>query len=495
MAQIINTNVMSLNSQRNLNKSQLGLATALNRLSSGLRINSAKDDAAGLAISERMTSQINGLNQAARNANDGISLVQTAEGALNEVTNMLQRIRELAIQSMNASNSATDRAALNDEVVELQNEIQRISDTTMFNGTKLLDGNFAGQRFQVGSEVNQTINVSIGSASSSDIGSYKLSSTNAAAGLTGAVAQSTNNLDSGTLEVYGNLGSATITLTPNESAYTVATNINNQKATTGVEATAFTKAALSGLDTSEAGTVTFNLIGKASAAISAAFTSSTDLDGLANAINDESGTTGITAYVSNTNIILESTDGYDIEINTFANTNGGNDTATLTAYEGDSTTTINTVTMTEGGAVNATVGGMVDFRSDKGFTVTKTTANTTFLAGAANSTSAPSLKTVANMDVLTVAAANDTVFSVDGALASVSSVRSKLGAMQSRFESTINNLQTGAENLSAARSRIRDADFAAETAELTRTQILQQAGTAMLAQANSIPQNVLSLLG
>ncbi|MCK9285611.1 MAG: flagellin domain-containing protein, partial [Rhodocyclaceae bacterium] len=184
MAQVINTNVSSLNAQRNLNMSQSALATSLQRLSSGLRINSAKDDAAGLAIADRMSSQIRGLNQATRNANDGISLAQTAEGALGETNNILQRIRELAIQSANATNSASDRVALQSEVNQLIAEMDRISNTTSFNGLKLLDGNFSAQTFQVGSEANQTISVSVSGADSTSLGVNKTNTNNTTLGIT-----------------------------------------------------------------------------------------------------------------------------------------------------------------------------------------------------------------------------------------------------------------------------------------------------------------------
>jgi len=482
---------MSLNSQRNLNKSQRGLATALNRLSSGLRINSAKDDAAGLAISERFTSQIRGLSQAARNANDGISLAQTAEGALNEVGNMLQRIRELAVQSANSTNSATDRVALQDEVIQLKNEIQRISSTTSFNGSKLLDGTFSTGKFQVGSDAYETIDVSIGSTKTSSIGSYKLSSGSYSDSFTFAVNNANEVNSSNEAENYtinGKLGSASVAQTAAQSAYTVATNINNVTTSTGVTADAYTKAHLTGFT---AGTVAFTLNGEASASISAVVTSSTDLDALANAINNESATTGINATVSGSNVVLEHSSGYDIKVSNFTNSAANSQTITMTGYLGDSSTTTNTVSLEETANDSATVGGQLNFRGESGFTVVTDNATGIFT----DLTNAGTLQKINAVDVSSVAGSNDAMFSVDAAIASVSAIRSKLGALQSRFESAISNIQTGVENLSAARSRIQDADFAQETAELTRTQILQQAGTAMLAQANSIPQNVLSLLG
>ena len=291
MAQVINTNIMSLNAQKNLNSSQGALATSLERLSSGLRINSAKDDAAGLAISERFTTQVRGLNQAIRNANDGISLAQTAEGAMQEITNNLQRIRELAVQSSNATNSESDRVALQAEVAQLIEEIQRVAEQTSFNDTKLLDGMAGTLSFQIGANAGELINVT------------------AAPDMTIATLGTSDEV----VTVPGD--------TPTEAAV-------------AVEA---------------------------------------------------------------------------VNIGTF-----------------------------EGAQIAIQV-----------------------------------------MDV---------------ALAEVNSARADFGAIQNRFESVITNLQTSVENQSAARSRIRDADFAAETAELTRAQILQQAGISVLSQANASPQSVLALL-
>jgi flagellin len=493
MPQIINTNVMSLNSQRNLNKSQAGLATALNRLSSGLRINSAKDDAAGLAISERFTAQIRGLSQASRNANDGISLAQTAEGALNEVSNMLQRMRELSVQSANATNSASDRTALQKEVIQLQNEVSRIAGATSFNGSKLLDGSFTGKSIQVGSNANDTISVNMVSMDTTSIGSYKLSSENINTALstplnTGIV----NNNTAEVLTVTGNLGSSNVTVNAGDSGYDVVTAVNNATADTGVSASAFTKGRMQGFST--AGTVTFDLHGKNSTgvAISATMTSTTDYQALADAINDAESSTGISATVTTAGIELTQAEGYDIAIENYGNTGAVGATYTFAGFYGDSDTATSTasVLVTEGAADDAVIGAKVDFRSSKGFTVI---GDATEMFTAA--TNGATLQKVSAVDITTRDGANNAMSTLDGALDAVSAIRSQLGALQSRFESTISNLQTSVENLSAARSRIQDADFAAETAELTRTQILQQAGTAMLAQANSIPQNVLSLLG
>lgn len=379
MPQVINTNISSLNAQRNLNMSQNALAVSLQRLSSGLRINSAKDDAAGLAISQRFTAQINGLNQAARNASDGISLAQTAEGALGEITNNLQRIRELAVQSRNATNSTTDRAALQTEAAQLRDEIQRVAASTSFNGVKLIDGSFTNAAFQVGANVGETITISaLVNAQVAQLG------TSSIAQVTGAAATAFTAITAGDLTINGT----------SVGAIAVDTNAANRAAS------------------------------------------------IAAAVNSVSATTNVYATVlSSTQVTL-------------TNSSGGN---VVVAFAGASATT-------------ATTG------------LTAATTTPTSVTG------------FAALDISSVAGADTAMTQMDAALSAVNTARATLGAVQNRFSSTVANLQTQAENLSASRSRILDADFAAETANLTRAQILQQAGTAMLAQANAQPNNVLALL-
>jgi|GWRWMinimDraft_11_1066019.scaffolds.fasta_scaffold03093_1 flagellin len=381
MALSINTNVASLNAQRNVAKSQEGLATSLQRLSTGLRINSAKDDSAGLAISERFSSQIRGLNQAARNANDGISLVQTAEGALTEVGSNLQRIRELAVQASNGTNTQADRDALNSEVTQLKSEIQRVSEQTNFNGTKLLDGSFSGVAFQVGANAGETI---------------------------------------------------TIASIANTQVASLGGTINRFSAS--VSASAITSFATA----IPAGGLTIN--GTDVGAIAAAGNSQERAGQITEAINRVSSTTGVGAS-------------YDA--------------------------TSGQVTLTSSAAV--TVGG-----------ASGTVAIAGFAAGSVG-TSTPAVG-VNSVNVSSFTGAQDAIAMMDAALKSVNTSRGNLGAIQNRFSSTIANLQTTSENLSASRGRIVDADFAAETANLSKGQILQQAGTAMLSQANSLPQGVLGLL-
>jgi len=492
MPQVINSNISSLNAQRSLNSSQTALATSLQRLSSGLRINSAKDDAAGLAISERMTAQIRGLNQAARNANDGISLAQTAEGALGEIGNNLQRIRELAIQSANSTNSASDRASLDAESAQLISEITRVASQTSFNGLNLLDGTFTAQNFQVGANANQTIAVnSIANSQSTALGSNVLSVagtamnavtvgtdiSTAGEAVNGTAAQGSMTINT----VNGGTTAAFSTITAASSAKAIATAITNAGSGVGVTATASNSTTLSSV--SAAGVVAFTLGGTASAAISATITDTTDLTALVAAINGAAGTTGVTATFTSTsaknNITLTSSDGSDITLLNY--TNDGAVGATIVF---DTATTV-----TEGADDSARKSGLVSLSSTKGaITLGATTGGTVF------NTTTSSFSSVAGVSLTSAANAQLAIATIDAALAQVNVSRGDLGAYQNRFTSAIANLQTTAENVSAARSRIQDADFAAETASLTRNQILQQAGIAMLAQANALPNNVLTLL-
>jgi flagellin len=381
MAQTINTNVASLNAQRNLNRSQGLLNQSLERLSTGLRINSARDDAAGLAISERFTTQIRGLNQAVRNASDGISLSQTAESALGELTNNLQRIRELAVQSANATNSASDRAALNAEVTERLAEVDRIAKQTSFNGVKVLDGSFGTATFQVGANVGETISVSLTTdVTAAAIGTVN-TNTGAAFDMIDATAANFVTLDFGdgaTADLYG-----TVDIAAGSSVQEAADAINNA-----------------------------------------------NIDGIA-------------AFVNATDQLQVLSDIGDVEF-----------TETVA-----------------GGANTVGLDGVV--------TADEVVGATTTLSG---------------VGVDTVANANFAIARIDSALTDVNGLRGNLGAIQNRFESTIINLQTVSENLAASRGRIQDADFAAETAALTKAQILQQAGVAVLSQANAQPQLALSLL-
>jgi len=407
MAQVINTNTMSLNAQRNLSTSGASLATTIQRLSSGLRINSAKDDAAGLAISERFSTQIRGLDVAVRNANDGISLAQVAEGSLSEIGNNLQRIRELSVQSANATNSSSDRAALQAEVKQLAAEIDRVAKQSEFNGTKLLDGSFSSQLFQVGANAGQAIAIDkVVDAKADSLGGAMFAQASFTATANGTV-------DTSGAAPYGYVGSTIAAFT-----------ITNGGTTVSFDA----------IDIQASG-VTYG-----SAAAAATASQVAKGNAIAAAVNAKSGDTGLTAEVNATTGAV-----------TFSSWKEG----------------------AVGDQITSTLAG-------------GTLTNTAVAAGDA--------KFVDDLDISTFAGSQKALQIVDKALNAVNSARADLGAIQNRFTSVVANLQTSSENLAASRSRIRDTDFAKETAELTRTQILQQAGTAMLAQANQVPQNVLSLL-
>jgi flagellin len=502
MPQVINTNVSSLNSQRQLNRTQTVQTTAMERLSSGLRINSAKDDAAGLGITDRMTSQIRGLDQAVRNANDGISLSQVAEGALQESTNILQRMRELAVQSANDSNSASDRANLQKEVAQLQSELDRIANSTTFNGKKLLDGSFSGQQFHVGSQANQTIDVTIGGATTEILGNHRLTNEDAATtAMNDAVGASlVNNVLAQTLTVSGSLGSKDISVGANDSAKSIADAVNANSESTGVTATAITYAKLDAVGAT--GTLSFTLNGKNEAAgdavtVSANVTDVNDLTTLANAVNDQAGKTGITATLTDDKkgVILKNSEGYDIVIDKLTHSTAAT-TVDITGLQEDGSTVAGVKATVAGGGVSgtdaATIGGSLIMDSDKAFTATSSDATGGIFA--ATTPQSSTLQKVSSIDIGTQAGSNNALSVIDGALAAISNSRADLGAVQNRFSSTIANLENVSQNVSAARSRVQDADFAKESANLARGQILQQAGTAMLAQANASTQNVMQLL-
>ena len=603
MPQIIRTNMFSLHTQRNLDRSQTSLSTALQRLSSGLRINSSKDDAAGLAIAQRMTSQVDGLDASRRNANDGVSLSQTAEAALSTVGEMLRRIRDLAVQSANASNSDMDRIALNEEVVQLQMEIERIGNDTSFNGRKLLDGSFINQYFQIGADAAQISIVSLLDSRSKSIGAQfsaeekqmvfgagapvqnheysfdingvritarQTSATGDYSDLKNAINRQTNrtnitaefinpadptsgltlsgasfdvgnfwaldnngnyvsslptitpqlvgtlpatpmnNANAGTngmtqqvLSLFGYLGRENINIADGATAEQIAARVNAISTVTGVEASARTIAYLSELGGD--GIVGFQLYGRNSSPISISADASPDnLTGLALAINDNSDVTGISAELSTDkkSIRLVSERGDDIVIEDFNSSNVANPTIvfkgpTAIGNLADSGTASVLLDGANDNADSSRIGGRVFFHSEKGFRVeTNDPAIAPGVAGSllAETRVIPTLISIQDIDVTTRESANITIISVDAALTAINENRARLGAIQNRFEASIGNLQAVSENLSAARSRIRDSDYAAETANLATSQILREAGIAMLAQANAIPNNVLTLL-
>lgn len=569
MGMYIQTNVASINGQRNLNKSSDDLTTSMQRLSSGLRINSAKDDAAGMQISNKLTSQVNGLNVAVRNANDGISMAQTAEGALQESTNILQRMRDLAVQSANGTYSDGDRSALQEEVVQLQRELDRIAATTTFGDRKLLDGSFGTEAFQVGARSFETINVSVGSFFGEDMGteSFEIingdTSTTTAIGtskgmaaldsligfgnmslMTAATAVSsyTNSIEGNlptlstaatvALGVKGDLGSATASINGIASAYEASQTINQISAKTGVLADArnvvtldffggaggATDAALLSIDT----TVTLELRGQNTdtsqdgARIKFTISDTEDLSAVVNAFNEQATVTGISAKLTGDGrVALISERGDNIVMENIQAT--GAETilaisATSYGYDGevlDTTTAIASGTLgsantleglvAESAAGFATFVGTIRTHGNGDFKLSLGTASAlqggNMLQGTGNTAVISAKESVDDINIGTAVGAQKAIEIVDGALSYIDSQRAGLGAVQNRLSSTVSNLENVVENASASRSRIRDTDFAMETASMTKSQILQQAGTSILAQANQLPQAALSLLG
>lgn len=474
MPQFINTNISSLTTQGSLNKSQTAMQVALNRLSSGLRINSAKDDAAGLAIAERMTSQIRGSNQASRNANDGISLAQTAEGDLVQISENLQRMRELAVQAANASNSSNDRAALQGEVAQLAKEIDRVAANSSFNNVKLLDGTFQTQTFQVGANntANDRITIdSITSARGADLGqSYSATVTSSAVN---ATAIDGTNVSINTINIKATASDGVSTAGATASAKAKATAINS---TSGLNVTATASTTVAGAASTGSagltGTITINGVATGVINMLAAGSEATNEANVAAAINAISAATGVTATVTASNgVQMFAADGRNI-VHAFT----GTLTAGVTGMAA-AATSYGKLTLTSKGTSGITAGGTVAILGSP--TTTQATKGGT---------------AISNLDISTADNAQLALDSIDAALTAISTSRAALGAYQNRLSSVVSSLQTTTENMTASRSRILDADFAAETASLSRAQILQQAGTAMLAQANQLPQNVLSLL-
>ncbi|SNT09274.1 flagellin [Pseudomonas segetis] len=492
MALTVNTNVASLNTQRNLNSSSNALSTSLQRLSTGSRINSAKDDAAGLQISNRLGSQISGLGVAVRNANDGISLAQTAEGALQQSTNILQRMRDLSLQAANGSNDSTDRSALQKEVGALQNELNRIADTTTFGGRKLLDGSFGATAFQVGANANETINVSIGNASASSIGAYTSDKAGSALGISSAAAADVN----GALTISANGKQTDVeALTATDTAASVASKINS--AGTPIKASARTDAVL----TKAASVATFDLKIEVSGTDTSKVDSTIDLSGLTtfdqvvSAVNSSG--SGLQAKVNGDGTLEISSDsGAAIKFTaagleadgTTAAAAGDITVQSRSAEDSDNDNAGDLSTATDIGAGTGVANGALKLSSSAAYSLSG--------AAAAKITgeSAGNLEKVGDVDVSTAYGAQNAIDVIDAAIAFIDSQRSDLGAVQNRFDNTISNLQSISENVSAAKGRIQDTDYAAETANLSKNQVLQQAGTAILAQANQLPQAVLSLL-
>ena len=466
MALSVNTNVASLNAQRNLSKSSDALGTSMQRLSSGMKINSAKDDAAGLQIANRLSSQINGLGVAQRNANDGISMSQTAEGAMQESSNILQRMRDLSLQSANGSNDANARAALQKEVGALQQELTRIAETTKFGGTSLLDGSFGTKQFQVGSNANETINVTLRDVSADAIGANEIDGAGSVFGAAAAAGDMATNeaITAGTLNING----VDVALLADDGADGAAAKIN--AAATGVVAEARLEVTIAGITNTDNATINVGDdnydLGTYGGEMSR-LAEDMVADGYDAVYDSDAGT-----------ITLKATGVDGIESVMDAGTPAGGLT-----FDG---VTASTATASKTSEINLSSPNKIGISNDG-------TADETELFSGSTS----SLTSVESIDIsgATSQGAQDAIQTIDAALAQIDAQRADLGAVQNRFGFTIANLSNVSENVSASKSRIEDTDYAAETAKLTKNQIMQQAGTTILAQSNQLPQAALSLLG
>jgi len=492
----VNTNMGAVVSAANMAKFGRELDTSIERLSSGLRINSAKDDAAGMAIVSKMEAQVRGVTQAIRNATDSQKLIDTSEGAHVETLNILQRMRELAVQSANDTNQAIDRAFLNSEVTQLIAEIDRIANQTTWNGEKILDGNFTSKQFQLGANEGEKVTYSIDSAKSAAIGNYQVTGTAFAV----RDSSSTSTVVADTLTISGYIGSSTVSVAAASTAAETAALVNAKTADTGVSATAETNVKLSGLVS--AGTLTFTLgNGDATAAVSAQISDKSDLRALRDAINAVAGTTGINAVMDSSSdaaVILTHSTGADIIVTDFSNSVTTGDITFQALTTGlvtvGSAITVDALTDAEDDALAV---GQVDFDSHKSFSVTSTAAATTsatvgFFATTASNTA--SLDAVSAISIGSATGAQSAITVIDGAINKINQSRSNLGAISNRLDSTISNLTNVATNVEGSMSNIKDADFSVETSKLTRAQILTQAATSMLAQANTSKQSILALL-
>jgi flagellin len=469
MSLVLNTNYDALNSQNALTSSGMELSTALAQLSSGLRVNTAADDAAGYAISQSMTAQINGLNQAARNANDGVSLTQTAQGALTQITNDLQSMRTLAVQSLNATNSAQNRQNLDQQFQQLSQDIDQVSRTANFNGVNLLDGTFAGAQFQIGANVNQTITVSsVASARTGALGQYQgYNLANQSIGV------ASNTATASTVTVGG--GPAVSLGSIATDAKAIASAINSSSVA-GLSATANTTsvaAAAQTITTTTAGTVTITVNGLA-ITVNATTNAGTNRANAVAALNAQSSVTGVVAQDTGSGVSLAAADGRNITTAFALGTAAG--------------TTLADFGMAAAGTTGASIN--INYSAPAGVT-----GNVVFAGAFVNTTAIAATGTaISGANVQTLTNSNNAITSIDAAIQQVSAIGSQLGAFQNRFQSVISGLNTSATNLSSARSRITDADYASATANLAKAQILQQASTAMVAKANTIPQNILTLI-
>ncbi|MBA6099894.1 MULTISPECIES: flagellin [Pseudomonas] len=472
MALTVNTNIASITTQGNLTKASNAQTTSMQRLSSGLRINSAKDDAAGLQIANRLTSQINGLGQAVKNANDGISIAQTAEGAMQASTDILQKMRTLALSSATGSLSAEDRKSNNDEYQALTAELNRISETTTFGGQKLLDGSYGTKAIQVGANANETINLSLDNVSAKSIGSQQVKSI--------GVAPSTTGVGAGDIEVTGNGQTATVSIAAGDSAKTIAKNMNG--AIGGLTATASTEAKFTVKAAASTTPASFTMtVGGQDVKIVGV----TDTANLADQLKSNAAKLGISVSYDETKneLTVKSDTGENIEFS------AGTDAGGVTIATKDGSGKYGTAEDLADGLIAT---GAVNLDSAKGYALNGDGATGLFVATGTAVTSTKT--TISNTDVTDSTNAQNALAVIDKAIGSIDSVRSGLGATQNRLQTTVDNLQNIQKNSTAARSTVQDVDFASETAELTKQQTLQQASTAILSQANQLPSSVLKLL-
>ncbi len=500
MGNVIQTNVSSIGAQRALNSTNENLATTFKRLSTGLRINSAKDDAAGLQISNKLTSQINGLSVAVRNANDGISLAQTAEGAMQETTNILQRMRDLAVQSSNGSNSVEQRDALQAEVSQLQSEIGRIANSTKFGSRSLLNGSFSDIGFQVGANANETITFSIASTRATDLGRVDdaVFAGFASADATASAATPVSGVTAQTLEFTVDGNETTVDIAAAASAEDIETAINGVVGK--VTADAKTTAQLTFTSAANADTIQMTING-VTLGLYTADGSATDTEaaaGIQSLIEAESSLDNLTVTVAAGVLTIVDDSGADILIDDFTEVGAAVLTVVARNAAGDADIGgAQVIATTEGtnitGDISFSTTAAAAFLASDDATGAITTADSTVTAAGAGALTDTNER-ISNVDISTYQGSQDALSVIDAALTKIDSERGNLGAIQNRMSSTIANLGSIIENVSAARSRVRDTDFAVETANLAKNQVLQQAGLSILAQANASSQSVLSLL-
>ncbi len=488
MTLVVGTNVPSLAAQKSLAASSRDMQQAMERLSSGKRINSASDDAAGLAISSRLQAQVNGMDMAVKNATDGQAMVQSIESALNEVESILQRMREISVQAANDTNNIDDRRYLNTEFQALSAELTRMSSTAEFNGSKILDGTLTNTSFQVGANGSDTISLSVGSIAATSLGNFTLDAGPQQVETANADAVA-NSYAAQSVVIEGNGTTATISQVDDSSAKTYAALVNTVTSTTGVSAAAITETKLTLSATAAA--YQFGIGGGVSnVAIGATTASSSNLTGLIDAINTKSNLTGVTAKATAANdaIILTDIDGDDI---TLARYDNSNENVTVSALKTDGSAVATTATLAKaGGNDNTRALGRVAFSSASSFAITDGdamyTGATTKVDSGTNHVSSAKLNTQAN--------ATAAIATMDGAIETLAATRATLGSLDGRLAHTASNLVNASAATSEALGKLRDADFSQESANLAKAQVLQQVGTAMLAQANAQPQLVLQLL-